>query len=134
RLRPAAMWRASKAQCAKLLGLLPAMRPAKLSNITVDQWIADHDLRADVEAIVRAIIRLSTYTADTSEFSADAAIRQLQIGARPGVLYLHGGWAQLFTGLARQVAVRSGCPVTAVEPDRTGVVVRTSDTVLRARR
>jgi len=133
-MRTRAMGATSKAQFGKLLGLLPAIRPAKLSGTTVDEWMADHNLRPDVEAIVMALIRLSTYTADTAEFSADAAIRQLQIGARPGVLYLHGGWAQLFAGLARHVPVQTGCQVSALEPDGQAVLVRTSDAVLRARR
>lgn len=132
--RTSAMGAASKAQYGRLLGLLPALRPAKLSGTTVDEWIADHNLRPDVEAIVKALIRLSTYTSDTAELSADAAIRQLQIGARPGVVYLHGGWTQLFAGLSRHVPVRTGCPVTALEPDGHKVVVQTADVALRARR
>ncbi|MDQ2727333.1 MAG: FAD-dependent oxidoreductase [Actinomycetota bacterium] len=132
-MRTTAMGAASKAQFGKLLGLLPAMRPAKLSGTSVEQWIADHNLRPDVEAIVKTLIRLSTYTADTAEFSADAAIRQLQIGARSGVLYLHGGWAQLFAGLGRHVQVRTGCQVTTLEPGSHNVLVRTANGVLRAR-
>jgi hypothetical protein len=110
------------------------LRPAKLARTSVDRWLADHNLRPDVEGVVRALIRLSTYTDDTAELSAEAAIRQLQIGARPGVLYLHGGWAQLDTGLAHHVQVETGCKVTALEPDTRGVVVRTAAADLTAGR
>jgi len=129
-----AMGAASKAQFVRLLGLLPAMRPAKLSGTTVDEWIAEHNMRPDVAVIVRALIRLSTYVADTAELSADAAIGQLQIGGRAGVLYLHGGWAQLFEGLSRRVQVENRCKVASLEPDGHDVVVRTTDAVLRTRR
>ena len=84
-LRTTAMGRASKAQFARLLGLLPLLRPARLAGTSVRAWLQDHSLRPDAEAVVRTLIRLSTYTADVESFSADAAVRQLQIGARPGV-------------------------------------------------
>ncbi len=132
--RTTAMGAASKAQFAGSWACSPTMRPAKLSEKTVDQWIADHNLRPDVAAIVRALIRLSTYTADTAEFSADAAVRQLQIGARPGVRYLHGGWAQLFEGLSRHVQVQTGCKIISLEPDGRRVLVHTDGAILRARR
>src|SRR5437660_11275087 len=127
------MGRASKAQFARLLGLLPLLRPARLAGTSVRAWLEDHSLRPDAEAVVRTLIRLSTYTADVESFSADAAVRQLQIGARPGVLYLHGGWAQLVDGLATKVTVTPRTAVVGVEPDGHRVVVRTGDGVLSAR-
>jgi protoporphyrinogen oxidase len=127
------MGAASKAQFARLLGLLSMTLPATLAGTTVDQWIGDLNLRPDVESILRALIRLTTYTVDTSEFSADAAIGQLQLGARSGVLYLHGGWAQLIDGLSRQLQVESGSKVTALEPDGKYLVACVGESVLRAR-
>ena len=132
-LRTTVMGATSKAQFARLLGLLPMLRPAKLNGTSVRQWLDDHSLRPDADAVVRTLIRLSTYTGDVDEFSADAAVRQLQIGARPGVLYLHGGWAQLIDGLARQVEVTTTAKVDRVEPDTHGVEVHTGDDVLTAR-
>jgi protoporphyrinogen oxidase len=128
-----AMGARSKAQFARLMASLPTMRPTNLNGTTVDEWIADCTMRPDVAAIVRTLIRLSTYAADTSEFSAGAAIRQLQIGARPGVLYLHGGWGQLIEGLGRQVRIEAGVKPTSLEPVRNGVVVQAGETVMRAR-
>ena len=60
-------------------------------------------------------------------------MRQLQIGARPGVLYLHGGWAQLVDGLARRVEVRTGVKVSGVEPAGDRVEVGTAGGTMVAR-
>jgi phytoene dehydrogenase-like protein len=131
-MRTTAMGRVSKAQFGRLLGALPMIKSPKLAATSVRQWFDDHSLRPDVEAVVRTLIRLATYTADVDSFSAGAAIRQLQIGARPGVLYLHGGWAQLVNGLASKVRVESKTDVVVVEPDAQRVVVRTTDGVFSA--
>jgi phytoene dehydrogenase-like protein len=132
-VRSTAIGRSAKAQLLRLFGVLPVLRPAKLASTSVRAWLEDRSLRPDAEAVVRTLIRLSTYTADVDRFSADAAVRQLQIGARPGVLYLHGGWAQLIDGLADQVTIQPHTSVTGVEPDGQRVIVRTSDSVLAAR-
>lgn len=132
-LRTTAMGRAAKAQFARLFGVLPLLRPARLAGTSVRGWLEDHSMRPDVDAVVRTLIRLSTYTADIDSFSADAAVRQLQIGARPGVLYLHGGWSQLIDGLASKVTVRPQTAVVGVEPDGHRVRVQTGDGVLLAR-
>ena len=133
-LRTRAMGTAGKAQFARLLGLLPVLRPARLGGTPVRTWLEDRSLRPDVSAVVRTLIRLATYTADVDEFSADAAVRQLQIGARPGVVYLHGGWAQLIDGLAARVRVQTRAKVSAVEPAAGRVEVHAGDERLTARR
>jgi hypothetical protein len=127
------MGKAAKAQFARLLGVLPLLRAGRLASTSVRQWLDEHALRPDAEAVVRTLIRLSTYTDDVDHFSADAAVRQLQIGARPGVLYLHGGWSQLIDRLASQVRVERGSSVIGIEPDRHRVGVRTADTTYSAR-
>jgi hypothetical protein len=60
-------------------------------------------------------------------------VRQLQIGARPGVAYLHGGWAQLVDGLAGRVRVETGAKVARLEPSAGGVEVFSGDERLTAR-
>ena len=132
-LRTTVMGSSAKAQFGRLLGLLPVLRSARLATTSVREWLDAHSLRADAEAVIRTLIRLSTYTADVDSFSADAAVRQLQIGARPGVVYLHGGWSQLVDGLARQVTIQPRAEVLAVEPDGHRVRVHTDDRVLLAR-
>ena len=132
-IRTTVMGTRSKAQFAKLLRVLPVLKAARYSGASVRQWLDGHSVGPEAEAVVRTLIRLSTYTADVEEFSADAAIGQLQIGARPGVLYLHGGWAQLIDGLARHVRVQPGTKVDRVEPAGGRVEVHTADGVLTAR-
>ncbi|HET6873502.1 MAG TPA: NAD(P)-binding protein, partial [Acidimicrobiales bacterium] len=107
-LRTTVMGAAAKAQFARMLGALPLTNASRLGGVSVREWLDGHRLRDDAAAVVTTLVRLSTYTGDMGEFSADAAVRQLQIGARPGVVYLHGGWAQLIEGLAKLVEVRPG--------------------------
>ncbi len=83
---------------------------------------------------MRALIRLGTYTDDVESFSADAALSQLQIAAKGGVLYLHGGWSTLVDSLSRSLDVRPGVEVRAVVPVAGGLEVRTSDGTLVASR
>lgn len=132
-LRTTVMSRAAKVQFGKLLGLLPVLKPERLAGLSVGEWLDGHDLRDDAASVARALVRLSTYTGDVDALAADAAVRQLQIGARPGVLYLHGGWQQLIDGLARQAPVQRWSKVTRVEPAAGRVEVHTDDGTLVAR-
>ena len=62
--------------------------------------------------MLKALIRLGTYTDDVDRFSADAALSQLQIVARSGVLYLHGGWSVAdSSALAASLDLRTGVEV-----------------------
>jgi phytoene dehydrogenase-like protein len=133
-LRTGALGMRSRAQLAVLLARLPRMNPASLSTTSVADWLGSFRLRPDADALVRALIRLSTYTADVDEFSADAAVSQLQAASTAGVLYLHGGWRQLVDALGQTLEVRSGIDVTGVEPTRDGVEVHTRDGDLTASR
>jgi phytoene dehydrogenase-like protein len=114
----------SKAQLLSFLSKVPFLKPAGLSGLPVAAWLAGHRLRPDNEAVVRALIRLTTYTADVDRFSADAAVSQLQVAAR-GVTYLHRGWQQLVEGLARSLEVRDGVEVTGVDTASGHVAVET---------
>jgi phytoene dehydrogenase-like protein len=108
----------SKVRLISLLGRVPRMATAAMANTSVADWLKSCRLRPDADAVVRAIIRLSTYCADVDEFSAGAAVAQLQLAAKGGVIYLHGGWAQLIDALADGVDIRVGTEVTGV--DRVG--------------
>ena len=126
-LRTRAVSTRSKAQLAELLVRLPRMSPASLGKTSVADWLASCRLRPDAEAVLRALIRLGTYTADVDEFSADAAVSQLQAAASGGVLYLHGGWSQLIDALAE--CSRSEPAPRSPASNRSGgrVEVRTRD-------
>ena len=97
-VRTHALRATSKPQFARLMTSVPKLDPDAYSDVTVDQWL--DPLRPDVQQIVKALVRLSTYAADTNIMSADAAIAQLG-GSQNGVLYLHGGWARLCDQIAK---------------------------------
>jgi phytoene dehydrogenase-like protein len=122
----------SKAQLIGMLGRLPRVDPEPLRGTSLADWLSGFRLRPDVDAVVRALVRLSTYTDDLEGFSADAGIAQLQLAARGGVLYLDGGWAQLIEALSVGLEIRTGVHVTAI--DRTGshVDVLTAEGTLSA--
>jgi hypothetical protein len=121
-----------KAQLAKLLTHVPRIDAGDLGGTTVDAWLGSFALRPDAESVLRALIRLGTYTASLDELSADAAVSQLQAAASAGVLYLHGGWRQLIDGLAAALEVRTGVQVGALEHVGDHVEVTTPDGVLAA--
>ncbi len=132
-MRTGAVSARGKSQLARLLGGLSHMKPAGLSKTSVAEWIAGLRLRPDAEALVRALIRLGTYTADVDQFSADAAVAQLQLAAKGGVLYLHGGWQQLIDALAGPLDLRTGAEVLGVDRASDGVDVLTGEGTLTAR-
>lgn len=123
----------SKVQLAKLLARLPRMDAAASAGVSVDEWIGSHELRADGERLLRALIRIGTYGSDFGRMSAETAIAQLQHASAKGVLYLDGGWAQLIEGLAAQVEVRRTTVTSVVPAPGGGVEVTTDDGRLVAR-
>jgi phytoene dehydrogenase-like protein len=124
-------WR-SRLQLISLLGRVPRIPAAALATTSVVDWLKSCRLRPDADAVVRAIIRLSTYSADVDEFSAGAAVAQLQLAAKGGVIYLHDGWAQLIDALADRVDIRAGTEVTAVDRVGDHLEVRTTQGVMTA--
>ena len=121
-LRTTALGWRGKLQVGMLLTKLGRMQPSEHRGVTADQWIRDQDLRPDAEMVVRALVRIGTYTGDASAISADAVIAQLQAALATGVLYLHGGWAQLYEGLGSQVEVRTATKVKSVSSSTGGRV------------
>ncbi len=102
---------------------LNSIKPAALETLTVQQWIdSDQDLRHGGEALkglIRTLAQLTTYTGDTAKLSAQAAVVQLQLAVQSGVIYLHGGWAQMVDALLVKcwdagVEIFAGSEVTEV--------------------
>lgn len=131
-LRTSAVGARGKAQLAKLLTRVPKLDAAALASTTVDEWLHGFALRPDADSVLRALIRLGTYTASLDELSADAAVLQLQAAASSGVLYLHGGWGQLIDGLSTSLDVRLGVQVNALARVGDHVEVATPDGALAA--
>jgi phytoene dehydrogenase-like protein len=124
-LRTTLLGRKDKVALAALLARLPRLQPQRQAGASVSQWIADAGLGPAAVAAVEALVRLTTYVPDMNTFAADAAVAQLQ-RAPSGVLYLHGGWAQLITGLAALCQVRTGTKVIGVASAAGRVEVATS--------
>lgn len=99
-----------KVELARLLARLPSMDTTALDRVTVTEWMADALKSPDARSVVAMLLRLSTYGSDMDLLSAGAAMAQLQLALREGVLYLDGGWATLVSGL-RQVAEKAGASV-----------------------
>ena len=133
-LRTGALGARSKAQLAHLLGRLPRLRTDGLDRTTVEEWLAASRLRPDAASVVRALLRLSTYSDDTERFSAGAALGQLQLATSGGVLYLHGGWRQLVEGLSHSLDLRTGVQVDGLDRRGDDVEVRLSGGTLVAHR
>lgn len=99
--------------------------PARFRGVSVDEALRRLRLGPAGADAVRAVVRLSTYSADTDLLDAEAAFRQVTSGAGPGVVYLDGGWQTLVDQLldvarARGVEVRADSRVEAVRPDEAG--------------
>lgn len=132
-LRTNALSGRSKAQYAKLLGLLPRIDPRALAGRSVSDWLAGYGLRSDTDAVARALFRLTTYAADLDHLGADAGVAQLQSAAKAGVIYLDGGWGQLVESLRQLVDVRTGVTARGIDAAAGRIAVQTDDGVLTGR-
>jgi phytoene dehydrogenase-like protein len=100
-LRSGLVARSSKPRLLAALGRLATGRvPEASPERSTAAWIDDlADGREDVAAVVRALFRVATYTADLDRLSADAGVLQATYAVRSGVLYLDGGFQQLVDAL-----------------------------------
>ncbi len=132
-VRTGALGARSKAQLAGSSASCPGLRPETADRDLGGRMAGRNQLRPDAEAVVRALLRLSTYTDDVDHFSADAAVGPAAGGRQGGVLYLHGGWSQL-TGPGRSLDIRTGVKVEGVDQVGGGVEVRTAEGTVMAPR
>ena len=129
---------ASKLQIAGLITRLPRVDASALSSMTMNQYIAAANLRADAEALVRMLLRVSTYCEQPDMLSADAGVMMMQTGLGAGVRYLDDGWKQLTDALRAVIVghggeIRSHTAVRRAHSDRTAAEVELMDgTVLPA--
>jgi hypothetical protein len=116
-----------KAELARLLFRLPRLVPSDLAGITVDEWLAHHIDRPVPAAVVRAIVRLSTYVNAPGSLSAEVAVLQLQRALSSGVIYVDGGWETIVARLAAEVRAAGGTIVASDTltdpPDAAAVIV-----------
>jgi phytoene dehydrogenase-like protein len=71
----------------------------ELENVSVQEWIDRNIHDADAIAMMKALIRLTTYANDPDIQSAGSALHQIHLYKLGGVMYLDGGWQTLVDGL-----------------------------------
>jgi phytoene dehydrogenase-like protein len=123
---PAAMLRtgllgwSGKMQGARFMMRLGSMDAAALAEVSVEAWLAANVQDAAMRATIEAYVRVTSYTNAPSLLSAGAAVTQLKIGQKPGVVYVDGGWQTIVdrvSELARAAGarLRPGARVTCAE-------------------
>jgi phytoene dehydrogenase-like protein len=88
-----------KIELARLLTRLPKTDLGPLESVPLSTWLDDNTRSPRVRATVETLVRLSTYANAPGLVSTAAALRQLRLASRPGVLYVDGGWQTLVDGL-----------------------------------
>jgi phytoene dehydrogenase-like protein len=102
----------SKLKVAGLLGRLRRGVPPLPAGLSVDEWLAAAGLHQDAADLLRALLRVTTYSHQPERLDAAAALEQLHVAVTGSVLYLHGGWQTLVDGL-RRAAEDSGASIAA---------------------
>ena len=102
----------SKPGLARFLGGMKQWKPADVAGLTIGEWLDSFDLAGDARAIVRMLVRTTTYVNDETTASADVPATNLVQGLTAGVRYLDGGWASLVEAVAG-AARRSGAEIRA---------------------
>jgi phytoene dehydrogenase-like protein len=100
---------ASKARLGRQLLGLPK-DAAQLAGVSAAEWV--RGLRLDEEAalVMAMLLRVASYAPDLELISADAAVSQLRMVVKGGVVYVDGGWQSLVDGLVG-AAERSGVSI-----------------------
>ncbi|MEY3210149.1 MAG: hypothetical protein RIT28_630 [Pseudomonadota bacterium] len=79
----------------------------------VAAWLSG--LPDDAAALIRALIRVTSYAHPVDPLPAAGMLSQLRVGLGGGVLYLHGGWQSLIDGLRAQAEAHGAVFQTGVE-------------------
>jgi phytoene dehydrogenase-like protein len=120
---------AGKLELARILARLPRLDAVALDGVTVDRWVTDAARDPAVRRMLLALVRVSTYAAETDRLSAGVAIRQLRSALEGGVLYLDGGWQTLVDALAGALRAAGG----RIEPGTRAVAIERDDARFRVR-
>ena len=112
----------AKLEFGRMFARLPRIDASAVNGLSLDEWLTNNTSRPAVRELLRAVVRLATYTNDPKQMSAGVAIAQLQMALK-GVLYLDGGWQTLVDGV-RAAAVEAGAVIetgaSAVAIEDTG--------------
>ncbi len=127
-----ALTAAGKAQFGLFMGKIAARKPATVRHLSTDEWLMSQKLKADVDRVVRGVIRLGTYCTDLDVLSADAAVASMQASSR-GVRYANHGWQHLVDQLAADITIVRSKVVGVRGDDAAAEVSLASGEVVRAR-
>jgi len=119
----------AKLEVARLLGSIAKIETAPLAGLPVDRGLERVASRPEVRDLLRALLRLATYTNEPERQSAGAALDQLKLALKDNVLYLDGGWQTLVDALRAAaekagVEIRTSAPVERLEADESFRAVR----------
>ncbi|MGC3971664.1 MAG: FAD-dependent oxidoreductase [Pirellulales bacterium] len=104
----------------RLLGFfreLPQLDARPFDEVSLELWLTERFGRGNLTALLRTLLRVSTYADDWRRLSAGAALDQLRIALAANVWYLDGGWQTLVDGL-RDDATRRGAEIRCSAPAR----------------
>ncbi|PYR49536.1 MAG: hypothetical protein DMF89_12440 [Acidobacteria bacterium] len=123
-----------KLEFARFQSRLAHLDTAAIADETLASWLTSNVGDAILPQVLQMLVRVTTFTNDPERQSAGAALDQLQLGVRAGVLYVDGGWQTIVDGLrgvalASGVRIISGAHAVALERARAGDVdaVRLAD-------
>lgn len=122
----------SEEAIGQFFDLVSKLNFTELENVSVQEWIDRNIHDADAIAMMKALIRLTTYANDPEIQSAGSALHQINLYKLGGVMYLDGGWQSLVDGLitvatnAKAKIVR-GKKATKVQRNDSGWLVTLSD-------
>ena len=110
-LRTRALGLRAKTELGRVFAALPKIDPSSVADLSAEQWMEQQVIRKRARGVLSAVIRLSTYAGRLDLLSADAAVSQLQLGLKGGVLYLDGGWQRLVDDLERRLRATGRCTI-----------------------
>lgn len=121
-----------KLAAARFMARLGKIKPEALHGQSVTQWLTSLRLGPEAQALVEALIRLTTYVHAPDHLSATLALEQLQLGLSSGVRYLDGGWQPMVDSLAlfaeaHGAQLHVGTKVEALSSIHTGYLAEFGD-------
>lgn len=117
---------------AQLSDLLKKADFTELDSVSVQEWVDRNFHDVDSVALMKALIRLTTYANDPEIQGAGSALHQFQVYNQGGVMYLDGGWQTLVDGIvaaAKNAKARivMGKKATKVQRNGSGWLVTLID-------
>jgi glycine/D-amino acid oxidase-like deaminating enzyme len=126
-----------KVDLGRVLARIGSIEPASMAHTSVSDWVDTVTDRPRAAAVLRALVRLSTYVNDSDTLSAEVGLLQLQRSLAAGVRYLDGGWESLVAQLAVLVERAGGRIERSVAvdelPDAAAVIVAVGGPEVAAR-